>query len=559
MIVPLMTGERWGGRVGQAKTVALATLVCAATMVMGVGLSSVSGSVAGAAAPAVVTAPHATTPSDETNSAYAIVDAAGGVLTYGQAGYHGDTLGLSLAKPIVGAAPDPTGGYWLVASDGGIFSFGGALFHGSTGGTPLNKPIVGMAPTPDGGGYWLVASDGGIFAYGDAQFWGSTGNLHLNKPIVGMAATPDGLGYWLVASDGGIFAFGDAQFWGSTGNISLNKPIVGMAATSNGDGYWLVASDGGIFSFGNANFYGSGGALPLNSPIVSMAATPDGGGYWLVGADAGVFSFGDAQFSGSAQSPLHPPLFPAPFSAAIPPVVTIMPDAPGPQATHQGGLRVAFVGDSLGFYEGEYTLNSNPGYQVDDGAAPGCGFTNGADFHPWSNPSAVFTDPGACALWAQQLQWVDARFHPDVSVIQSGYWEAQDRLFNGQYVTLTNAAFAASIQANLNEAVNLMHADGSAVILETAPYFSDGTPNNLVDIYNGIVAAVAQANSSFVTLLDLHALLDPNGAYAPVIDGVTVRTPDGVHITQAGTEQVITPQINAAVASVSATVYNGDA
>ena len=203
-----------------------------------------------------------------TNGSYAIVDAAGGVMTFGGAAYDGDTIEVPLAKPIVGGAADPGGGYWLVASDGGIFTFGNAQFWGSTGGIALNKPIVGMAPTPDGGGYWLVASDGGIFSFGDAHVLrldrghraqqadrrhgghagrqrllarrlrrrhlrlrrravlGSTGGIQLNKPIVGMAATANGGGYWLVASDGGIFTYGDAQFWGSTGGIRLNEPIV---------------------------------------------------------------------------------------------------------------------------------------------------------------------------------------------------------------------------------------------------------------------------------------------------------------------------------------------
>ncbi len=279
----------------------------------------------------------------------------------------------------MGAAADPEGGYWLVASDGGIFAFGGAQFWGSTGGLPLNKPIVGMAATPDGAGYWLVASDGGIFAYGDAQFYGSTGSIRLNKPIVGMAATPDGAGYWLVASDGGIFAYGDAQFYGSTGSIRLNKPIVGMAATPDGAGYWLVASDGGIFSYGDAPFFGSTGSLSLNEPIVGMARTPDGGGYWLVAQDAGVFTYGDAQFSGSAQSPLHPPFFPQNLSNPIPDAVTIMNEPSGPQATHAGGVRVAFVGDSLALFEGgDIQYTTTPPYAIDNGAAAGCGFTNGA-------------------------------------------------------------------------------------------------------------------------------------------------------------------------------------
>jgi hypothetical protein len=546
-------------RLGRAKfrtsgLAAVAALLSAATAMTGIG--SLQAASAGAAV-ATAQTPHASGSSLETNSAYAIVDAAGGVMTFGGAGYSGDTLAVTLHEPIVGSAPDPTGGYWLVASDGGVFTFGGAQFYGSTGDIILNKPIVGMAATPDGGGYWLVASDGGIFAFGDAQFWGSTGDIDLNQPIVGMAATPDGGGYWLVASDGGVFAFGDANFWGSTGDIHLNKPIVGMAATHDGGGYWLVASDGGIFAFGDAPFYGSTGGITLNAPIVGMAATPDGGGYWLVGNDAGVFTFGDGNFSGSAESPLHPPYFPAGFSAPIPPVVAIMPDVPGPQATHQGPLRVAFVGDSLAFYEGEYTLKENPPYLLDNGAAPGCGINNGATLIPWSNPASIYTDPAACVLWAQQLQWVTSRFHPDVAVLQAGYWECQDRLFDGQYVTLANQGYADYIEADLEQAVNILHSDGAQVLLATAPDYNDGTPASLVSAYNQLVEAVASQYPSFVTVFDTYGLLDPNGAYSTVVDGVVARTPDGVHLTQAGVNDIIDGPLNSDISSVGQPVYNG--
>ncbi|MHB8439248.1 MAG: glycoside hydrolase family 25 domain-containing protein [Acidimicrobiales bacterium] len=244
--------------------------------------------------------PSTTSTTPATVPSYWVVGSQGGVGAYGGTAFPGSMQGKSLAAPIVGMAPTPSGkGYWLVASDGGIFAFGDAQFHGSMGGHPLNRPIVAMAPTPSGNGYWLVASDGGIFAFGDAQFDGSMGGHPLNRPVAGMAPTHDGKGYWLVASDGGIFAFGDAVFDGSMGGHPLNRPVVGMAPTPSGDGYWLDASDGGIFAFGDAPFHGSMGGHPLSQPVVGMG-TPDAGGYWEVAADGGIFAFGDAPFRGSA-------------------------------------------------------------------------------------------------------------------------------------------------------------------------------------------------------------------------------------------------------------------
>jgi hypothetical protein len=500
----------------------------------------------------------AASPPAATNSSYAIIDSAGGVATFGGAGSYGDTIEVPLDRPIVGGAANPGGGYWLVASDGGIFAYGDAPFYGSTGGIRLSQPVVGMAATPDGGGYWLVGSDGGIFAFGDAAFYGSTGAIALNEPVVGMAATPDGGGYWLVAADGGIFAFGDAAFYGSTGAIALNKPVVGMAATSNGTGYWLVAADGGIFTFGNAPFWGSAGGLSLNEPVVGMARTPDGGGYWVVGQDAGVFTYGDAAFSGSAQSPMHPPLYPEPLSPSIPSVVSIINDVPGPQATHTGGVRVAFAGDSLSLYEAHYVQGTDPPYAVDNGAMAGCGFTNGAPQHAWSNSGSVYLDPTACAYWLSQLQWVVSRFHPDVTVLQTGYWECQQRLFDGTYQTLANSDYAHSIRSNLETAVQIAHSDGAAVIVSTAPYFGDGTPNDLVDAYNQIVESVA-AEYPYVSIDDVHSLLDQGGTYQSVVDGVAARTADGVHLTPAAVDDVIAPALNPIIANVSGAVYAGNA
>src|SRR6202453_4530952 len=78
-------------------------------------------------APRDGTAPaSAASPPGATDGSYAIIDAAGGVMTFGGAAYDGDTLEVPLTKPIVGGAADPAGGYWLAAAGGGAFSFGTA-------------------------------------------------------------------------------------------------------------------------------------------------------------------------------------------------------------------------------------------------------------------------------------------------------------------------------------------------------------------------------------------------------------------------------------------------
>ena len=174
------------------------------------------------------------------------------------------TTATLIGPTAAGAALAPQG-------DDTVLAFGAAGFYGSTHGRTLAAPIVGSAPTPSGHGYWLVASDGGVFSYGDAKFYGSTGAIRLNRPIISMAATRSGHGYWLVASDGGVFSFG-APFHGSLGSVKLNRPITGMVGDRDGRGYLMVAEDGGVFAFGDAPFFGSLGDDPPAAPVVAITA-----------------------------------------------------------------------------------------------------------------------------------------------------------------------------------------------------------------------------------------------------------------------------------------------
>ena len=54
--------------------------------------------------------------------------------------------------------------------------------------------------------------------------------------------------------------------------------------------------------------------------------------------------------------------------------------------------------------------------------------------------------------------------------------------------------------------------------------------------FNQILTEVMKQNDRVVTLIDLNKQLDPHGYFQAVIDGVTVRSSDGIHITAAGGE-----------------------
>ncbi len=105
------------------------------------------------------------------------------------------TVTAAYPPQFVGMADTADGnGYWLVQAGGGVFSYGNVHFYGSLPGLGIvpAAQIVGIVATPDGKGYWLVGADGGVFSFGDARFFGSIGSQSLNQPIAGLARTPDG-------------------------------------------------------------------------------------------------------------------------------------------------------------------------------------------------------------------------------------------------------------------------------------------------------------------------------------------------------------------------------
>jgi hypothetical protein len=484
---------------------------------------------------------------------YAVVNVAGTVATFGGAGYDGDLAALSSSSVIAIIATPDGKGYWLVTSSGAVSSYGDANSYGSAAEGSVDGTIVAMAVTNNGHGYWLVSSTGQVLGFGHARPYGSMSGQTLAAPIVGIVATRDGKGYWLVSSSGAVSSYGDATSYGSAAEGSVDGSIVSMASTHDGKGYWLVSSTGQVLTFGDAQPYGSMSGRALAAPIVGVAVTSDGLGYALVASDGGVFTFGDATFEGSDVNPAEPPMEPSNFSDPDPKVAGIVYLSRGKSETSTGAIKVSYFGDSLAWLDGIFSSSAADDYdiKVADAATPGCGIAGDGELSTRS--SAGTYPPRACGTWYQRMEQALAAEHPDVVVIESGYWESQPHLWNGSWATLTdNSSYAAAVEEHLADLVALVKSYGAIPVLLTTPYYGDGTANAEVDAWNAIVGAVTTNSGS--TELDLHSLLDPSGFYTASVDGVTVRTSDGVHFTSEGVTEVIDPWLLPALSRIGEAV-----
>jgi peptidoglycan/LPS O-acetylase OafA/YrhL len=225
--------------------------------------------------------------------------------------------------------------------------------------------------------------------------------------------------------------------------------------------------------------------------------------------------------------------------AAAAPVAGTLP----PQPPFHNPVRALIIGDSTALTLGIAIAPWTHLYDVNesDQAILGCGVTvsdaqkEQGVYVPTNWPCR--TDPGShptiWELWRHEV----ARFRPDVVAILAGRWETHTVLRDGQHLNISQPGFQADVAAGLTRAVRIAAAHGARVVLLTAPCTDSGeqpngqpwpedSPSRLAT-YNAILRAVAHRTGASV--LDLHAMVCPNGAYQQVIDGVTVRSPDGVH------------------------------
>jgi hypothetical protein len=207
-------------------------------------------------------------------------------------------------------------------------------------------------------------------------------------------------------------------------------------------------------------------------------------------------------------------------------------------------VRFLLLGDSLaltlGVGLGERSVRRY-GVTISDQGTLGCDLD---DLPVRLSGGAGPATPG-CLQWRTAWSHEVAAYAPDVVGLLIGRWEVSDHLFRGRWVHVGQSAWDAHLVVELDEAITLCRSEGATVVLFTMPYvdppakaatgkpFSENQPSR-VRAFNALLRRVASDHRSQVTVIALNRQLDPSGHFQAAVKGLTVRWPDGIHITAAG-------------------------
>jgi hypothetical protein len=210
-------------------------------------------------------------------------------------------------------------------------------------------------------------------------------------------------------------------------------------------------------------------------------------------------------------------------------------------------VRGVLIGDSVAFTLGVgFEQVEPPTLQMKNAGVLGCGVIRGDAYigGVWQ------PDAAKCEHWRETWPDVIRSQQAQIVVAFWGAWDMYDRRVNGQVMRWGTPELDRYLTGELDGALGSLTSAGVRVVLLTAPYYE---PPDLasradryqslfekprVDHWNDLLRSVAQAHSDLVTVVDLHAYLDPNGDTVNSIAGVDDIRYDGIHFTPQGADVV---------------------
>ncbi len=201
---------------------------------------------------------------------------------------------------------------------------------------------------------------------------------------------------------------------------------------------------------------------------------------------------------------------------------------------------VLLVGDSIAFTLGVGLLNGEQRFGVELADAPllGCSFGLRGELQvdgEWVPP------PSACDDELQEWRADERQTHAQVVVVELGFRDSFDWMWQGHVVHLGDPTFDAYVESRIERLVRVLGAGGIPVVLLDVPIVdppagSNGeeppqaSPARHSEI-NQLLADVATRDPSKVHVLDLDPYIAPHNRYTASIAGHLCRPSDGIHFT----------------------------
>lgn len=220
------------------------------------------------------------------------------------------------------------------------------------------------------------------------------------------------------------------------------------------------------------------------------------------------------------------------------------------QTARQGPPKMLVLGDSTGYTLGFALSATRPKETtVVNNAIFGCGLAIGT-YASEDNSAATGLPmfPGCNSNEPASQQW-PARYvnsvkgikRGDLVVFLAGDWEVQDIERNGKWFNITQPAFRRYERSQMRKLISIATSHGAHLDLLTMPAMADdydtsgawrSLPGNSAkrrNLYNGLLRNVAAGYPNRVSVIDYGKILSPDGQFHGYLDGVQVRTADGIH------------------------------
>jgi peptidoglycan/LPS O-acetylase OafA/YrhL len=218
--------------------------------------------------------------------------------------------------------------------------------------------------------------------------------------------------------------------------------------------------------------------------------------------------------------------------------------------------RIMLVGDSLAesLLDALKAAATEQGAELYPASVPGCGILGG---QPIDLSGAPFKWSETCEREIPKYQTARlAQIHPDVVIWLSG-WDRDDRLVDGQRVSITTMSGRGTFAQLVDESATRLMSTGARLVMMTV---APAAPSDLVpdppqdpsfEHMNRLLRDYARSHADKTSLVDLAGMLCPTGRQPcpEEISGVRPRHRDGNHFEPDGAGWVarqLMPQVMAA-------------